>query len=485
MMCLFKKAVVALLIIAIGSPYSVDASRRRRHSRTTLIPRGFTTDATLEHVLSSYRLFHNMYPDKPYDFPKKPMFTMQTTYFYEESNNRVSLERYFFPCGDCQLCINQDGTGHIGSPWLGLIAPEEKQFRAILNLEPSRRAYGAITRFHMDWSCLLEGLWMSAIVSALYVEHDIDFFDRMRSAEGVCPFARPAQAFNSRSLMYGVLPTKRMKINGYDDINFKVGYTISEGAHHHIELYGNVIVPMGQRPSGRVLWEPIIGNGGHWGLGVGFNLELHLWERGRQSLSFLADTVFRYLFGATERRMFDLCNGEWSRYMKVAHRSNPQVACPAINHLTQEVHVRPRDNFDSWMALHYKRGDLNLELGVNVWYRNSEKLCLRCPFPCDIGIFDLSNQMTSASQATICQTNEGDNAAPSDEEFTPIRTCDVNVESARQRSAASVKLSLGLGFHGYFLGKPSLFGLGGAYEIPRDNSALEQWAVWFKTNFTF
>lgn len=472
-------------IIAMSLVGSITPLCRKRQSRTTLIPRGFTTDATLEHALSSYRLFHNSYDDKPYDTPRRPIFTMQTTYFYEESNNRHSIEQYFFPHGANQLCINQNGQGHIGSEWVGLAAPEGKEFRAIVNLEPTRRAYGALTKFHLDLGCFIENLWISAFVSALYVEHDLDFFGRMRSAEGVCPTPRPSHAFNNDTWRYGRLPTEKKEINGYDDINLKLGYTLTQGEFHHVELYGNTIIPMGSRPTARMLFEPIIGNGGHWGLGVGMNGEVHVWDKGKHRLSFLVDIVYRYLFSATERRLFDLCNSEWSRYFKVAHRSSPSIGCFGINYFARDVEVHPRDVFESWSALHYRHSDFNAELGINVWWRNSEKLCLVCPFPEDIGIFDLANQSTSASNARICQASQGCNTAPSDETFTPIRTSHINIESARQRSASSIKLSLALGFHGRFLGKPSLFGFGGAYEIPRDNAGLEQWVFWFKSNITF
>ena len=359
-------------------------------------------------------------------------------------------------------------------------------FAALVDLEPSRKAYGAVNRFHFNLEQYVPRCWLHIITCAAYVEHDLDFFERLRGPEGQrCPIRRVTDALNNQSWRYGLVPLKRQGLTGYDDVLMRIGYTFSDTTTRQIALYGQWTLPMGQKPAGRMLFEPLIGNGGHTGLGLGLSAYLTLWHYNQHILSFLLDWSYVYLFSATERRIFDLCHGEWSRYIQLAHAQTPSIPCAGINFLAQDVKVHPRDSFDSWCAVHYAYDVFNLELAVNLWWRNSEDLRGKFYIPSDVGVFDLSNEQTSSSQGTICQTNQGPCAAPSDEVFVPLTCADINRESARGRSASSVKVALSIGMQSCFFGKPSLFSLGGAYEIPHDNAGLEQWVVWIKTNLTF
>src|SRR6185436_1681238 len=76
--------------------------------------------------------------------------------------------------------------------------------------------------------------------------------------------------------------------------------------------------PTGNKPEGEFLFEPIVGNGHHWTLGVGFNAHAMLWrsECDDSCFGFYLDANITHLFSTCQRRAFDLCTpGANSRYM--------------------------------------------------------------------------------------------------------------------------------------------------------------------------
>ncbi len=474
--------IILVLLISITQIYAEDAT-----SLSILIPRGFTTDTVLELALSNYRLFHNDYIDRSYKKPKHwCAYTMQNTYFYQESTNTCDLARYFFPNNDITVTINQNGTGDIGSPWIDLIGRDGGNYSASMNILPVSKVWGGISKVTHDLSTLVDGLWLQTVIGVIFMQHNIDVFDRVCGAQGETPcLNRPIEAFNNNQWHYGKLNVQEMEHSGVDDILFRCGWMFAKGRQGHASVYGLALIPMGNRPQGTFLFEPIIGNGGHWGLGFGINLDMRLFSWAKNEVSVMLDCSYRYLFSARERRSFDLCNGDWTRYFKVASMHDPSTPCFGINFFTQDMDVTPRGNFDGWFAIHYRKSDFNIEGGLSYWWRNSEHVCLSCPFPEDIGIFDLTNHETSASTACISQTDAGVNAVVPDAVFTPITMQDINLDSARQRSVSTVKIYLAASINGKFLGLPSMTGFGVSYEMPSGNNALRQWAVWGKTNVSF
>lgn len=477
-------------VVRIVALYSALFALCNAHSRTILIPRAFTTNATLENMLSNYRVWHSAHAHNFYKIPKwNAMFTMQTTYFYQESTNRKRLEEYFFPNDIEQLSVNQDGTGTIGSPWLGLVAASGKNFAAALNLRPIRDAYGAMSKFHFDLSWLYPGGWASILSATVAVQYNLDFFGRSRGSKGVenC-LANITQAFNNTAWTAGRLYPCHQESLSLDDLNCRLGWRFVQGKQGHAGIYMQAIVPMGSRPYTAALFGPLVGNGGHWAIGVGINADCLVWKYKRHEINVMTDMVYRYWFGANEQRMFDLCNSDWSRYFQYAAQGNPSVSGYAINHMIDTFHVRPRDNFDGILMLHYRHSEFHAEAGFNLWWRNSEHVtCIHewAGFHKQLGIFDITrNGETSASKAKISQTNTGINAAPSDPVFTPIAPSDLNLDSARQASITSVTFALGFSLNARFLGYPAMTGLGASYELVNHRGGLEQWAVWLKTNMS-
>jgi hypothetical protein len=275
---------------------------------------------------------------------------------------------------------------------------------------------------------------------------------------------------------------------GVDDIQLKLGNNWYWGDENHLGLYGIVGIPTGKTNNAQYLFAPIVGST-HASAGIGFTFDIGGWIADENYLCLMADGHYRYHFSETEFRSFDLYrNGAWSRYLAVVNSETTDNPKPGINTMSQKVTVRPNSRVQLWTALHYEVYKYNIEIGYNYWGRNKETICDLIGNP-DKGIWDISahpqSNTTSASDATINQAAFGPNAAPSDPEFISIRSNDFNIRSAEHPLTSSHTVYGALSYNGEFDNCPALIGVGASYELPNNNSAIEQWMVWCKLGFVF
>lgn len=471
-------------------------------SKTFFTPRTTSSDAGLELALSNYNIYHSNYPIKPYKRPEhKAMFLMQNTYFYQESDSGSDLARYFLLDKKTELEIKENGLGDIGSQAIGLVT-DDREFDALFKIRPERRVYGDLFNIHMDASSFIEGLWLNVLIPIVKVKHDIELKCCERGPRGEAKNSTNdcietcEDAFNNSDWLHGRLSRNTENRSGVDDVQVKLGWNFWHDAKNHWGIYGVASLPTGHRPQSDFLFEPTVGSR-HWGLGLGTNFDWRFWEiEEKHIFNFMADVKWRYHFSASEHRSFDLCNGPWTRYLTVANACTPDVPLDGINFFTHNVRVRPRNMVDLWLAAHYHYEEWNIELGYNLWWRDSEQVRLGKSFDSccrDFVLFDWSaveadcppRPIVSSSCATIDQARFGRNAAPSDAELTRVTDNQINIHSAEHGKALSHKFYLGGSYNTNFLDHPASLGIGTSYEWANNNKALDQWAIWLKTSFGF
>ena len=68
--------------------------------------------------------------------------------------------------------------------------------------------------------------------------------------------------------------------------------------------------PTGKRPKAEYLFEPMVGNGGHWEVGAAFTSHMLFWssESGESHAGGYLDVNVTHLLKAHQKRCFDLCN---------------------------------------------------------------------------------------------------------------------------------------------------------------------------------
>jgi hypothetical protein len=149
------------------------------------------------------------------------------------------------------------------------------------------------------------------------------------------------------------------------------------------------------------LFEPIVGNCGHFELGGSITTHWNFWERTDHKLAFYLDANITHLFGSTQMRSYDLTNGNGSRYMLLESFVTPGYSIqndagyppssqyqgcltPAINQTTLATTTSFSVQGDVVLkfAYHYKHWEF--DLGYNFFGRSKEKAGCRQALPSNV-----------------------------------------------------------------------------------------------------
>ena len=158
--------------------------------------------------------------------------------------------------------------------------------------------------------------------------------------------------------------------------------------------------PTGNRPSGKYIFEPIVGNGHHWELGGGMNMWWTWWQSCDEKRNFTAylDAYATHMFKTVQHRTFDLVGKPLSRYMLAEQFTNynrfflatpigrnliPATATfnnmltPLANLTTIPVNVSYAAQGEIIFKLAYTHCNFQFDLGYDFWGRTCAKICKR------------------------------------------------------------------------------------------------------------
>lgn len=194
---------------------------------------------------------------------------------------------------------------------------------------------------------------------------------------------------------------------GVADLQVAVGWNLWCDEDYHAGFNIRAAMPTGNRPQAEYLFEPIVGNGKHWELGVGFSSHGTFWrsEDEERCWSIFCDANVTHLFKTRQCRTFDLKCKPMSRYMLAAKYGTPvrdltagdtlasaQIPSkqfkgeytPVANITTMVVDVSSSAQADVALMLQCMHNNWSFNLGYNLWARSCEKiepLCTCCcPF---------------------------------------------------------------------------------------------------------
>jgi len=186
------------------------------------------------------------------------------------------------------------------------------------------------------------------------------------------------------------------------DIHVALGWNFVRDEDYMFGLNIQATAPTGNKPCGAYLFEPIVGNGGHWELGAGLNSSW-IWWRSEETedhyFGMWFDANITHLFKTCQCRSFDFCGKPNSRYMLLEQMgSNPagdnqilgengeghdaanyryqQCLVPAINFTTFNIDVKIDVQADLVFKLGWVKENWSFDLGYNLWARTGEKFCL-------------------------------------------------------------------------------------------------------------
>ncbi|MGA9530694.1 MAG: hypothetical protein WBQ73_02275 [Candidatus Babeliales bacterium] len=208
-------------------------------------------------------------------------------------------------------------------------------------------------------------------------------------------------------LNYGKIACGELKKTRLSDLHFVLGYNFINNDLAHAGLNIRAAFPTGNKPTGEYLFEPIVGNGGHFELGAGFSSHMLLWESEDRNCSIAAycDLNLTHLFTSTQVRSFDFKdNDQGSRYILVEEfteipkeitsegrvgNQNNHMRLPGITHeydgnlyhavnltsLCCDVSVKLQG--DMAFKLAFKQDCFTCDIGYSFWGRSKECVVIK------------------------------------------------------------------------------------------------------------
>ncbi len=475
--------IIVVLVISYTTMYG--------HAHTFLRARPVSQNAVLEQALYAYDTYHNRCctPTCIGDIHVQPMG------FYTHSFNNHKRATFFLPHAQRCMTVGLDNISDISSPWLGIITPLASPFRSIVTLRPERQTIGAACKVHIDFnpvSCTYP--WLSIFIPVIHVRHKLHLKEKVEGMRGVPPgFEDARAAFNNPAWCFGRLSCKTLKKTGCDDIDVQIGCDIIRRPCENFGVYGELFIPTGGSSKARHLFEPTIGNGNHVGLGIGLRGDYCFRSCGESSWTLLADARAAYFFKHKERRSFDLCGCDWSRYLLVCRIDDLEQGIidplPGINFFTRSVEVTPRGMIEGFFAFHFRSCRWNAELGYDVWWHQKEKICIPA---CEqnIAIFDIAGACppgrTSASTACITGALPGPGGPVSDAQIVPFQESSFNRGSAEHPTALSSTVYAALSYDLVCLDTyKGMIGGGLSCEWAHSKGAFSTVGLWLKGGVCF
>lgn len=383
--------------------------------RSFLSPRSQSVDAARD--LVGWQDFINLYQPDRSAYQATAITPMYASMFHSEKT-----AEYFF--GTNTLLFSGSaypvrGSDDILADYFGL--PTDFHSRVVF--EPSVHTTSVDLAWYYGLDAYLQGAYLRVHAPVVRTTWAMDLCEQIESS-GTNPYPAGYMASTvvNRSQMnasvrealsgsksvgdieairYGLVTGAHTRV-GLSDIQLVAGYNHVLGGLHHFGLNMRLSIPTGSHAQGHYFFEPIVGNGGHWELGLGLTGHGILYENceGDGRFGLYADANFTHLFSSHQRRSFDLDgSGTLSRYILLermaeadpgltlstagipAEKQYQGQLVPAINATTLCADIAVALQIDCALkaACWYK--NLSIDIGYNGWARTKEYITDRQQFP--------------------------------------------------------------------------------------------------------
>jgi hypothetical protein len=174
--------------------------------------------------------------------------------------------------------------------------------------------------------------------------------------------------------------------NGIADIHVLVGQDIISNDCSHLGVFAQFELPTGRKQRSEFVFDPVVGNGGHFGLGGGITAHSILWAGEDYNFSVYLEGNITHLFKSRQCRLFDFKrNGDYSRYLLLKEfdtdgtnltYNGTLVSATEYNTRLADVSIGVKG--EAALKLAYRKGGLGIDIGYDVYGNTHEKVRLRC-----------------------------------------------------------------------------------------------------------
>jgi len=290
----------------------------------------------------------------------------------------------------------------------------------------------------------------------------------------------------------------------FADAEVKIGYNNVLMDCAQLESFVGVVLPTGNKPEARYVYEAVVGNGGHAGITFGTELGFKLYDSPWGQLGWFIALEGRYLFANFQMRSFDLVGRPWSRYqaMFATEKYARDALAKAegadgnlthgINLMTRCVEVHPRGQFNlvsgwEWAGEHWVA-----EAGYGFYARQAERITPNWTEGPVLAarVFDaepssLAPARTMRDPMKLANEYFDKDRFDTYYDLLKIKECDVNWTSASHPGVVSNTLYASGGYKWDECEYPALLAVGAAWDYAFSNTAMHKITLFGKVGVSF
>lgn len=511
-----NKFLKGLLVTALAASAS---NVQAYTNKTFLMPRSVGVDLPAQAVTFGH-LIHHKGEDK---FGGN----FQITGFYQGTTKSEDAAKYFLFKDKSTVTIQKTAANpafarsDASDLDLGYIihnrTANANPYKSTLNFAPEQTAYGVRLDYHQDLGKILKGLYLYADLPIAQVENDLkinvvsaDSVTAGELAGAAVPVKdalvnyfngtfKTATAANIQQSLTNAKIAGKQSASGVADIDLGIGYKFLHKESYHAALALALTIPTGNTASGVYAFEPIYGNGHHFGLGGDLCAHARVWGDIDHSIKLNLKLKYRYLFENAEKRTLGIKGYNFGQYTNLVKAENiadnaPLAlgAIPAANVTTLNVDVTPGSQFDGILGLAYSNGGFALDFGYNMFFKEAESSKLKDAFTDNVYAVAARNLAIAANAHAglliaaftigINDITDGGVAAGTS---ALLNKNTLDLSSAETPSQLSHSVYGGLGYIFKEWDTPVMLGTGAKYEWASKNSAFNQWAAYAKVGIGF
>lgn len=433
-----KLALQFLCYLAVGTLGATTYTSRSIMNIAAQAP----VDPTLYDLFTNQFIYDRQEPRKKHTFAQslhhlhnKHKSRLNVVVWGGSTTNADNIAQYLLPFGQTELLVREGYANvlHPTNPNVDVpgnqsivaenfnITTAQKNFCSTLTFKPKQTVVGVN---FFGYCQLTNKLWVSFEAPFVHMKNTVDMVETVTFnggfaiPQGAAPtsqgfnnthfFSNMQQAFKADGMLYGKIDGTQTK-NTFAEVKLKAGYTYLHDGRQTLQMYGGIILPTGNKPKSKYLFEPLVGNNKHWGVVVGSYFTRNL-ETQKFTLNLSMDSAIQYLFKNTQMRSFDLAGKPWSRYLGIYADNSQRLKDAAngttetqmrfqtwgINYFTQAVTVKPYYLIDflfnaSFVLPHNSA----LDFGLKVFSQSGEEVELKNPWQLGPMIGKLSDGVTS------------------------------------------------------------------------------------------
>lgn len=375
----------------------------------------------------------------------------------------------------------------IRSEWLGITDPT---FEGTLTLQPEQRQVGAILSYNQtlgawcSWD-LIKDWWIDITIPIFQVKNRLNTCGS--TDEVVQSFTNPAYYLGNK-LKFARISNLETQETGIGVIQLRLGGTFLNHDGFFLDYYGGLGIPAEGKPCPKFLFPATLGNDEHLVIIAGghFKMPITCW-RDTCNLRMFLDIENSYYVASHQERTFDLLHKQYSRYLPVRREDDP-ATIPAANVLTLDVHINSGSYVDLCTGVEFSGEHIVFEAGYKLWAHSNDEIRPRCdccikrePIFTQYGIADTSSPSSTAtaSESTISKLAEPDPT------FVHLRIMDIDFCSGAAGASVVQGFHTALYYRPGYQGTGFFAGVGGFFETPNNNAALQNWGAWCKLGMSF